>query len=158
MSEATGYETVDRKVAKNSYTPLQGWDDIRKVFELLRADENGALLVKGLADVTIGEISVDNVELIDSTGKKLLFTASGEIKAYASDGSLVTLGTTTDADTANNQEVNVCRLSKGYEVFRENGEREFYKFDEFISKFSKARPERPANTEHDCSKCTHPCH
>ena len=114
MSEATGFETVDRKVAKNSFTPLQAWDDIRKVFELLRADENGALLVKGLADVTIGEISVDNVELIDSTGKKLLFTASGEIKAYASDGSLVTLGTTTDADTA--------------------------------------------NTEHDCSKCTHPCH
>ena len=101
MSEATGFETVDRKVAKNSFTPLQAWDDIRKVFELLRADENGALLVKGLADVTIGEISVDNVELIDSTGKKLLFTASGEIKAYASDGSLVTLGTTTDADTAN---------------------------------------------------------
>jgi len=101
MSEATGFETVDRKVAKNSFTPLQAWDDIRKVFELLRADENGALLVKGLADVTIGEISVDNVELIDSTGKKLLFTESGEIKAYASDGSLVTLGTTTDADTAN---------------------------------------------------------
>ena len=70
MSEATGYETVDRKVAKNSFTPLQAWDDIRKVFELLRADENGALLVKGLADVTIGEISVDNVELIDSTGKE----------------------------------------------------------------------------------------
>ena len=112
MSEATGYETVDRKVAKNSYTPLQGWDDIRKVFELLRADENGALLVKGLADVTIGEISVDNVELIDSTGKKLLFTASGEIKAYASDGSLVTLGTTTDADTANTV-IGILKALKG---------------------------------------------
>ena len=80
MSEATGYEAIERKVAGSSYTPLQAWDDIRKVFELLRADENGALLVKGLADVTIGEISVDNVELIDSTGKKLLFTSSGEIK------------------------------------------------------------------------------
>ena len=101
MSEATGYEAIERKVAGSSYTPLQAWDDIRKVFELLRADENGALLVKGLADVTIGEISVDNVELIDSTGKKLLFTSSGEIKAYASDGSLVTLGTTTDAASAN---------------------------------------------------------
>ena len=112
MSEATGFETVDRKVAKNSFTPLQGWDDIRKVFELLRADENGALLVKGLADVTIGEISVDNVELIDSTGKKLLFTASGEIKAYASDGSLVTLGTTTDADTANTV-IGILKALKG---------------------------------------------
>jgi len=101
MSEATGYETVDRKVAKNSFTPLQAWDDIRKVFELLRADENGALLVKGLADVTIGEISVDNVELIDSTGNTLLFTSNGEIQAHVSDGSLVTLGTTTDLDTAN---------------------------------------------------------
>ncbi len=112
MSEATGFETVDRKVAKNSFTPLQAWDDIRKVFELLRADENGALLVKGLADVTIGEISVDNVELIDSTGKKLLFTASGEIKAYASDGSLVTLGTTTDADTANTV-IGILKALKG---------------------------------------------
>lgn len=112
MSEATGFETVDRKVAKNSFTPLQGWDDIRKVFELLRADENGALLVKGLADVTIGEISVDNVELIDPTGKKLLFTASGEIKAYASDGSLVTLGTTTDADTANTV-IGILKALKG---------------------------------------------
>ena len=112
MSEATGFETVDRKVAKNSFTPLQGWDDIRRVFELLRADENGALLVKGLADVTIGEISVDNVELIDSTGKKLLFTASGEIKAYASDGSLVTLGTTTDADTANTV-IGILKALKG---------------------------------------------
>ena len=112
MSEATGYETVDRKVAKNSFTPLQGWDDIRKVFELLRADENGALLVKGLADVTTGEISVDNVELIDSTGKKLLFTASGEIKAYSSDGSLVTLGTTTDADTANTV-IGILKALKG---------------------------------------------
>ena len=101
MSEATGYENVDMKVAAKGFTPLQGWDDIRKVFELLRADENGALLVKGLADVTIGEISVDNVELIDSTGKKLLFTESGEFKVYASDGSLVTLGTTTDAASAN---------------------------------------------------------
>jgi len=112
MSEATGFETVDRKVAKNSFTPLQGWDDIRKVFELLRADEDGALLVKGLADVTIGEISVDNVELIDSTGKKLLFTESGEIKAYASDGSLVTLGTTTDADTANTV-IGILKALKG---------------------------------------------
>ena len=112
MSEATGFETVDRKVAKNSFTPLQGWDDIRKVFELLRADENGALLVKGLADVTIGEISVDNVELIDSTGKKLLFTASGETKVYASDGSLVTLGTTTDADTANTV-IGILKALKG---------------------------------------------
>jgi len=112
MSEAAGYETVDSEVAKNSFTPLQGWDDIRKVFELLRADENGALLVKGLADVTIGEISVDNVELIDSTGKKLLFTASGEIKAYASDGSLVTLGTTTDADTANTV-IGILKALKG---------------------------------------------
>jgi hypothetical protein len=72
------------------------------------------------------------VKLVDSDGRTLVFTANGEIKTYANDGSLVTLGTTTDADTANNQEVNVCRLSKGYEVFRENGEREFYKFDEFI--------------------------
>lgn len=112
MSEATGYETVDRKVAKNSYTPLQGWDDIRKVFELLRADENGALLVKGLADVTIGEISVDNVELIDSTGNTLLFTSNGEIQAHVSDGSLVTLGTTTDADTANTV-IGILKALKG---------------------------------------------
>lgn len=278
MSEATGFETVDRKVAKNSFTPLQAWDDIRKVFELLRADENGALLVKGLADVTIGEISVDNVELIDSTGKKLLFTASGEIKAYASDGSLVTLGTTTDADTANTvigilkalkgkdfatqttlatlatetkaeairallatisgldfaEETTLSGMSgnvgttsdtdanttvigrlqklitdlgtladsktlsdiitaidycsgisaagavgtltatttasaaiaggtalanrKGYEVHREKGSREFYKFDEFIKKFRKVRQEHPDNNGNGCSKCTHPCH
>ena len=132
MSEATGFETVDRKVAKNSFTPLQAWDDIRKVFELLRADENGALLVKTVGDIVIESVEVDHVKLVDSDGRTLVFTANGEIKTYASDGSLVTLGTTTDADTANNQEVNVCRLSKGYEVFRENGEREFYKFDEFI--------------------------
>jgi len=61
-------------------------------------------------------------------------------------------------DKETQEEVTVYRLRKGYEVHREKGSREFYKFDEFISKFSKARPERPANTEHDCSKCTHPCH
>jgi len=132
MSEATGYEAIERKVAGSSYTPLQAWDDIRKVFELLRADENGALLVKTVSDIVIDSVGVDHVKLVDADGHTLVLTASGEIKTYASDGSLVTLGTTTDADTANNQEVNVCRLSKGYEVFRENGEREFYKFDEFI--------------------------
>ena len=208
--------------------------------------ENGELKVLVSGDISISDVSVDNVQLIDADGNKLLYTATGEIQVYAADGKIATLGsvddtvtassvigllktliakdfatettlatmateakleavrvllntisgldfasettldaikdtdgikkitdkvstivadgdntalgTTTDADTANNQEVNVCRLSKGYEVFRENGEREFYKFDEFVSKFSKARPERPANTEHDCSKCTHPCH
>ena len=101
MSEATGYEAIERKVAGSSYTPLQAWDDIRKAFELLRADENGALLVKTVGDIIIDSVEVDHVKLVDTDGRTLVFTANGEIKAYASDGSLVTLGTTTDAASAN---------------------------------------------------------
>ena len=61
-------------------------------------------------------------------------------------------------DNKTEEEVTVYRLRKGYEVFRENGEREFYKFDEFIKKFRKVRPEHPENSGHDCSSCKHPCH
>ena len=61
-------------------------------------------------------------------------------------------------DKETQEEVTVYRLRKGYEVHREKGSREFYKFDEFIKKFRKVRQEHPDNNGNGCSKCTHPCH
>lgn len=51
-------------------------------------------------DIEIGDIHVDNVQLIDADGNKPVYTADGEGKATIADGKNVALGTTTDLDTA----------------------------------------------------------
>lgn len=51
-------------------------------------------------DIEIGDIHVDNVQLIDVDGNKPVYTADGENKTTIADGKNVALGTTTDADTA----------------------------------------------------------
>lgn len=56
-------------------------------------------------------------------------------------------------DRNTKEEVTVYRLRKGYEVFREKGEREFYKFEDFIKLF-----EKPKKDSKNCSACEHPCH
>ena len=62
--------------------------------------ENGELKVLVSGDISIGDVSVDNVQLIDADGNKLLYTATGEIQVYAADGKIATLGSVDDTVTA----------------------------------------------------------
>ena len=62
--------------------------------------ENGELKVLVSGDISISDVSVDNVQLIDADGNKLLYTATGEIQVYAADGKIATLGSVDDTVTA----------------------------------------------------------
>lgn len=62
--------------------------------------ENDEIRAKIVGDVTIESVEVDNVQLIDSDGNKLVFTEDGEINFIAADGKIATLGATTDEATA----------------------------------------------------------
>jgi len=62
--------------------------------------DNDEIRAKIVGDVVIESVEVDNVQLIDSDGNKLVFTAEGEINFIAADGKIATLGATTDEATA----------------------------------------------------------
>lgn len=73
-----------------------------EILELLSPCVTAAneLKVKVTGDIIIGEIQVDNVQLIDDEGHELDFTASGAIQNYVNDGWDVAQGSTADTVTA----------------------------------------------------------
>jgi len=87
-------DLVDVRVSSN---PVE-----TEILELLSPCVTAAneLKVKVTGDIVIGDVQVDNVQLVDDEGNELDFTASGAIQNYVNDGWDVAQGATTDTVTA----------------------------------------------------------
>ena len=87
-------DLVDVRVSSN---PVE-----TEILELLSPCVTAAneLKVKVTGDIVIGDVQVDNVQLVDDEGNELDFTASGAIQNYVNDGWDVAQGATTDTATA----------------------------------------------------------
>jgi hypothetical protein len=63
--------------------------------------ENGELKVAVTGDFTLGDVSIDNVHIVDKDGNEIQLDTDGAMTVTTEDGKNVALGSTTDADTAN---------------------------------------------------------